>query len=94
MIRVESELRVEHMDVGTLGQSVGDFDRIDVTEVSRLQCSAPNRTLPGTAPDLKLRVGGKQPMALQSEAHSLTRKISISRHGTCSPECERLQRRR
>ncbi len=94
MIWMDFELRIEHMHIGALGQSVGNFDRIDVTEFSGLQCAAPYGSLPGTGPGLKLRVGGKKPMALQSKAHGRPRKVSISRHGTCSPGYVRLQRRR
>jgi hypothetical protein len=39
-------------------------------------------------------MGSKKSVALQSKAHGRPRKISISRHGTCSPEYVRLQSRR
>ncbi len=66
VIRVESKLRAEYMDIGTLGQSVVDLDRIDIAEFSGLYCTAPCNSSSGTTLDLELRISGKQSAALES----------------------------
>src|SRR5579871_5787012 len=91
MAWMDLKLRIENMHIGALGQSISNFDRIDVAEFSGLQFAPPHSSLPGTGLGLKLWVGGKKPMALQRRAHDRPRKVSIARHGTCLPECVRLR---
>lgn len=86
VIRVQLELRIEHVHVRTPRQGVVDLDRVHIAELGGLECAAPDRSLPRPAFDLELRVSGKQPKALQCKADYCSRKISITRHGRCSPE--------
>lgn len=86
VIWMQLELRVEHMYIRTPRQGVVDFDRVHIAEFSGLKRAAPDRSLPRPALDLELRISSEQPETLQCKADYRTRKISIARHGTCSPE--------
>jgi hypothetical protein len=56
VIRVQLELRIEHVHVRTPRQGVVDFDSVHIAKLGGLERAARDRSLPRPTFDLELRV--------------------------------------